>query len=213
MIEALIYKDIKLMFKDNTLLLVGQFLFILIIISTSLGIAGYSILSAGICWTYLMNVSSKEKSSKGNILLLSTPYRKKELIIAKYLTAYLLFISTTLLYSGISEIFKMIHVELFPQISCDVFFITLLSVSLFVGITLPMYLKLDDSIIKIVSSIMILGTFIIGYVVFKQLSAQAILELMNWTNKYLGLLSISISILAVIVSYIISFTLISKTEY
>jgi len=213
MIEALIYKDIKLMFKDNTLLLVGQFLFILIIISTSLGIAGYSILSAGICWTYLMNVSSKEKSSKGNILLLSTPYRKKELIIAKYLTAYLLFISTTLLYSGISEIFKMIHVELFPQISCDVFFITLLSVSLFVGITLPMYLKLDDSIIKIVSSIMILGTFIIGYVVFKQLSAQAILELMNWTNKYLGLLSISISILAVIVSYIISFTLMSKTEY
>ena len=213
MIEALIYKDIKLMFKDNTLLLAGQFLFVLIIISTNLGIAGYSLLSAGICWTYLMNVSSKEKAAKGNILLLSTPYRKKELIIAKYLTAYLLFISTTLLYSGISEIFKMIHVELFPQISCDVFFITLLSVSLFVGITLPMYLKLDDSIIKIVSSIMILGTFIIGYVVFKQLSAQAILELMNWTNKYLGLLSISISILAVIVSYIISFTLISKTEY
>ena len=60
---------------------------------------------------------------------------------------------------------------------------------------------------------MILGTFIIGYIVFKLLSAQAILELMNWTNKYLGLLSISISILAVIVSYIISFTLMSKTEY
>ena len=213
MIEALIYKDIKLMFKDNILLLVGQFLCILIIITTNLGIAGYSILSVANCRTYLMNVSSKEKAAKGNILLLSTPYRKQELIIAKYLTAYLLFISTTLFYSGISEIFKMIHVELFPQISCDVFFITLLSVSLFVGITLPMYLKLDDSIIKIASSIMILGTFIIGYVVFKQLSAQVVLELMNWTNKYLGLLSIIISILAVIVSYIISFTIMSKTEY
>ena len=213
MIEALIYKDIKLLFKYNTLLLVGQFLLVLIIISANLGIAGYSLLSVGICWTFLMNVSAKEKAAKGNILLLSTPYRKQQLIIAKYLTAYLLFISTTLFYFAMSEIFKMIHVELFPQISCDVFFITLLSVSLFVGITLPMYLKLDDSIIKIVSSIMILGTFIIGYVVFKQLSAQAVLELMNWTNKYLGLLSISISILAVIVSYIISFTLMSKTEY
>ena len=213
MIEALIYKDIKLMFKDNTLILVGQFLLVLIIISANLGIAGYSLLSVAICWTFLMNVSAKEKAAKGNILLLSTPYRKQQLIIAKYLTAYLLFISTTLIYFGISEVFKMIHVELFPQISYNVFFITLLSVSLFVGITLPMYLKLDDSIIKIVSSIMILGTFIIGYVVFKQLSAQAILELMNWTNKYLGLLSISISILAVIVSYIISFTLMSKTEY
>lgn len=213
MISVLVYKDIKLLIKDNLLLLLGQCLLILILISANLGIVGYSMLTLALCWSYLMTVSAKEKVSKGNLLLIVTPYKKNQIILGKYITVFLLFCVVTVFYYCLSQNCRIINISLFEPLSWNVLAITGLSVSVFVGVTIPMYLKFDDSIVKIVSIIMLLGTLYIGYGVYKQLSVETVEKIMNWVNQYVAIISIITSILVLCISYIITLTLIKKTEY
>ena len=181
---ALVKKDLKILFAENTGMLLVQFLFILVICSMNLGIAGYFILTVAAAWQMLMVVSAKEQSTGALALLLSASYSEFKIVGSRYLSAVILFVVITVGYSLLSFVTGQLGLDLFQDPTWDIILMAFLSYMMFVSITLPLYFFLEDMTVRIISIALIFGVFFTVYFLVRFTNVAAILSGMEMLNKF-----------------------------
>lgn len=210
---SLIRKDYSVVLRDNIGLLLVQMLFILIIISANLGIMGYGVMTVAFGWQILMTVSAKDKINHSMSLLLSMPFQKKTIVNARYMSVMLGYIFVTIFYITIAEITNFFQVFLFNRLSTEIFFSTLCAYSLFVSITLPLYLKFEDTIVRGISLFSILGVTICGVLIWDNTNIRVVIDSMNWLKEYYAILCVTVIVFSIAISRSVTLYLLERMEF
>ncbi|KAB1440142.1 ABC-2 transporter permease [Candidatus Galacturonibacter soehngenii] len=210
---SLIRKDYSIVLRNNIGLLIAQMLFILIIVSTNLGIMGYAIMAVSFGWQILMTVSAKDKMNHSMSLLLSMPFQKKTIVNARYMSVMLGFAFVSLFYIVIVEITKFFHVFLFKPLSIEVFFLTLCAYSLFASVTLPLYLKFEDSVVRGISLFSILGVTILGVLIWDNTNIRFLIDSMTWLKEYYAIICVAVIFLSITISRSVSMYFFESMEF
>lgn len=210
---SLVRKDYSIVLRDNIGLLLVQMLFILIIISSNLGIMGYGVMTVAFGWQILMTVSAKDKMNHSMSLLLSMPFQKKTIVNARYISVMLGYVGVTIFYIVISELSNFLQVYLFKRISMEVILLTLCAYSLFVSITLPLYFKFEDSIVRGISLFSILGVTICGVLIWDNTNLRFIIASMTWLKENYAIICVAMIIFAIAISRSVTLYLIDQMEF
>lgn len=210
---SLIRKDYSVVLRDNIGLLLVQMLFILIIISVNLGIMGYGVMTVAFGWQILMTVSAKDKMNHSISLLLSMPYQKKSIVNARYISIMLGYIFATIFYIIIAKITNFFNVFLFTTLSKEVIFLTLCAYSMFVSITLPLYFKFEDTIVRGISLFSILGVTIFGVLIWDHTNIRFVIDSMTWLKEYYVILCMAVIVVSIFISRRVTLYLFDRMEF
>ncbi len=207
--KTLIYKELKLLTCEGFKMLMIQFIFIMVIIGASLGSMFYPILAASVCWAYLMNVSAREKGNLGMAFMACMPYRRRQIILAKYITALLLFAIASVFGGAVLLIMEKGDVTVFAKLLP----MTFISYSFFLAITLPLYLRLQAVAVQIISIVLIIGTFYAGFIFFRFLSPDQRIVLTQWLERDFPVIGLIAGFAALLISFMIAVKLYKGMEY
>lgn len=210
---SLVRKDYSIVLRDNIGLLLVQMLFILIIISSNLGIMGYGVMTVAFGWQILMTVSAKDKMNHSMSLLLSMPFQKKTIVNARYISVMLGYVGVTIFYIVISEMSNFLQIYLFKRISMEVILLTLCAYSIFVSITLPLYFKFEDSIVRGISLFSILGVTICGVLIWDNTNLRFVIASMTWLKENYAIICVAMIILGIAISRSVTLYLIDQMEF
>lgn len=209
---SLVKKDFAIVLRGNIGILLVQLLFILTIISLNMGVIGYGVMASAFGWQLLMSVSAKEKENNSLGLLIAMPYERNKIITSRYISAILGFLTMTVIYEIVAILANIIYAGLFKMLTPEIFLITMCSYILFISITLPLYFKFDDTIVRGISLFMIMavtmGGFALGDMIgvyFKGIIAFAINNIV--------LVSIVVMVLSLWVSRNITLSMFKKMEF
>lgn len=210
---SLIRKDYSVVLRDNIGLLLVQMLFVLIIISSNLGIMGYGVMTVAFGWQILMTVSAKDKLNHSMSLLLSMPFQKKTIVNARYMSVMLGYVGVTIFYIAITELSNFFEIYLFKRLSIEVFFFTLCAYAVFVSITLPLYFKFEDSIVRGISLLSILGVTICGVLIWDNTNLRFVIGSMTWLKEYYAFICVAVIIFGIAISRSVTLYLIDRMEF
>lgn len=154
---GLIKKDLYVVFRNNFGMTLVQMLFILLIISMNLGIAGYGVLVCAFGWNMMLNISANEKKDNTNVFLTALPYDRRDIIKSKYISLYLAFAASSLAYWLLSSITNALNINFFAPLSLNIVLIVLMGYTVFISISIPLYLKFDDIVVRVFSILFICG--------------------------------------------------------
>lgn len=210
---SLIRKDYSVVLRDNIGLLLVQMLFILIIISSNLGIMGYGVMTVAFGWQILMTVSAKDKMNHSMSLLLSMPFQKKTIVDARYMSVMLGYVGVTIFYIAITELSNFFQIFLFKRLSMEVFLLTLCAYSLFVSITLPLYFKFEDSIVRGVSLFSILGVTICGVLIWDNTNLRFVIGSTTWLKENYIIICMAVIIFGIAISRNVTMYLLERMEF
>lgn len=158
MMAALVRKDILLLLRNKFVTTVLMLLFLLVIIGVNMGVvAYYMMLLAGI-WQLLLVTAAVEKKSGAAALLAATPYTCGKIATGRYMSALLLYAVLTLVYCAIS-LFSLVFPGMLPLLTPYSAACGFLAASLFIAITLPLYVKFSEFVVRLISLAIIMGGF------------------------------------------------------
>lgn len=209
---SLIRKDFSVLFRGNVKLILLQMLFILFIISANLGIIGYSVMVTSFGWQLLMMVSLKDKMNHSLALLLSMPYDKKKIINARYASAIIGFFGVTIIYEVLVKVLTIFQISLLQPLTGKVVLLTFCAYTLFISLTIPLYLKFDDSIVKGISLFTILGVTVIGVLIWDKTNLRFALS-MTTLKEYFAMIEVVIILLSIFISRIVALKLFKRMEF
>ncbi|MFA9376959.1 MAG: ABC-2 transporter permease [Lachnotalea sp.] len=210
---SLVKKDFEIAFCENIGIIVVQMLFILIIISVNMGVMGYGVMATAFGWQLLMGVSVKEKKNNSLALLITMPYEKGKIITTRYISAMFGVVGATVIYEGLAFITNMININVLKMLTPEILLTTVCAYALFIGITLPLYFKFDDTVVRGVSLFLIMGVNIVGFLLWDHTNIISIISEMSFiTNNYKVIL-ILVTIVSLVISRKITLILFEKMEF
>ncbi len=207
--KTLIYKELKLLTCEGFKMLLIQCIFITVILGANLGSMFYPILATTVCWAYLMNVSAREKGNLGMAFMASLPFSRSQIILAKYITAYLLFVIISVFGGAVLLIMEKGNVTAFTELLPMSF----AWYSVFLAITLPLYLKLEAVAVQVISIVLIIGTFYVGFIFFRFLSPDRRMILTQWLERDFPVIGVIASLAALMLSFMIAVKMYKRIEY
>ena len=210
---ALVKKDLKILFAENVGILLVQILFILVITSMNLGIAGYFIMAIAAAWQMLMTVSAKEQSTGALALLLSASYSEFKIAASRYLSAVILFGIITAVYSLFAFLTGLMGVDLFLLPTWDNILMAFLSYMMFVCITLPMYFFLEDMTVRIISIALIIGVFFTVDYLIRFTNVAEILSGMEMLINYKQPGVLLLTAIATVISMALTTKILKRLEF
>lgn len=213
MVQALLYKEIKLMTKDNFIMLLVQLLFILSVVSLNSGIAGYTVMILGSVWSYLLSSVNKEKQYKARAYLLSSPINPKIIIGVKYLFVVVLFIGMTAFYGGFSMIMNQVNITIYQLLDSKIIAVSFLLCCAFFGTQLPLYELVSQSSIPIVSFLFIFVGFFIYTIVSKYSVTGWVITVWNQISPHFTVGCYVLGVISLFSSYCITIHWVEKQEY
>lgn len=214
MIGALVRKDYLVLVRNKFLTGIVGLLFILVIISftmgnVGLGIAGYFMFVLGGIWQLLLTINNVEKSG-GFILLISSPYSINKVVSSRYVSSLCLYAILTLLYLLISFATSF-FTDLFPILTPQTILLSFFVTSLFIAVTVPLYLKFSEFTVRIISLCIILGGYFAVYF-FRNMITTA-LSALQLTPQAIFASAVFIGIAALLLSRSIAIYIAKKMEY
>lgn len=210
---SLVKKDFDIVFCGNVVILLAQMIFILIIISVNMGEMGYGVMVTAFGWQILMSVSAKEKGNNCLGLLIAMPLEKGKIITTRYITTMISFVGITIFYEVLAIIVNVFHFSLFKPLTPEVFFTTLCVYALFISITLPLYFKFDDTVVRGISLFLIMAVTMVGYALWdimelgNRIGAIVVLQ-----QNYI-LISLVLTVVSLVISRNITFELFKNMEF
>lgn len=207
---GLIKKDLYEVFRNNFGMTLVQMMFILLIISMNMGIVGYAVLVCAFGWNMMLNISTNEKKYNTNIFITALPYDRKDIIKSKYVSLYLAFIASSLVYETIALITNILNIKFFELLSLDIVLIALMGYTVFISISIPLYLKFDDIIVRVFSILFICvgGVYINALTVSEGLS-----ESVSFIQKNINAVCLIITIINLVLSVKVSTKIFEKLEF
>ncbi|WP_099467543.1 ABC-2 transporter permease [Konateibacter massiliensis] len=215
---ALVKKDFRLVFRGNAALVILQMLFILTIISVNFSaigysIVGYSVMTVAFGWQILMTVSEKDKQNNSLALLTAMPFKRDNIVNSRYLSAMLGFFGITAAYEIFARLMTVFHISVFKTLDISTLLVTFSAYALFVSITLPLYLRFRDIVVRGISIFLILGSVIIGIRIWEATNISLVLLSIVWLREYYEVICIGIAATALFVSRAIALYLLQKMEF
>jgi hypothetical protein len=209
---SLVKKDFAIVLRGNIAILLAQLLFILIIISLNMGVIGYGVMATAFGWQILMSVSAKEKENNCLGLLIAMPYERNKIITSRYVSAILGFLAMTVIYEIIAVFANVIFAGLFKMLTPEIFLVTMCSYVLFISITLPLYFKFDDTVVRGISLFMIMAVTMGGFLLWRVISIN-LNRIMEIVFNNIELITICVMILSLWVSRNITLSMFKKMEF
>lgn len=210
---SLIRKDFSVVFRENIGLIVMQQLFILIIISLNLGIIGYGVMATAFGWQILMTVAAKDKENHSLALLVSMPYEKETIINARYVSAMLGLLGVTAVYEVLAIITNILQISFLGTLNIQVILLTFFAYSIFISVTLPLYLVFEDSVVRGISLFMILATSMVGVWVWDKTDLRFLIASLESIREYYKIICTVVAVISLIVSRNITLHLFKKMEF
>lgn len=213
MYSALVKKDFDILFRGNVVILFVQMLFILIIISANMGVIGYGAMATAFGWQLLMSVSAKEKANNSLGLLIAISYEKAKIITTRYMSAMLAFLGVTVIYELLALITNIFHIGILRMLTPELFFITMCAYAMFISITLPLYFKFDDTIVRGISLFLIMAVIMVGFLLWDLTDIGSKLSTLTFLKDNIIVISIVITIISLVVSRKITMKIFRKMEF
>lgn len=209
---SLIKKDFAIVLRGNIAILLVQLLFILIIISVNMGVIGYGVMATAFGWQMLMSVSAKEKENNSLGLLIAMPYERGKIITSRYISTILGFLAMTVVYEVVAILGNTLHANLFKMLTPDIFLVSMCSYALFISITLPLYFKFDDTIVRGISLFLIMAVTMGGFILWDLIGIE-IKGIMTIAMNNIEIISIVVMIISLWASRNITLLLFKKMEF
>jgi hypothetical protein len=210
---SLVKKDFDIVLRGNIGILLAQLLFILIIISVNMGVIGYGVMATAFGWHLLMSVSAKEKQNNSLALLIAMPYEKGKIITTRYVTPMLGFAGLTVIYGVLASLVNTININMLKLLTPEVFLTTMCAYAVFISITLPLYFKFDDTVVRGVSIFLILGVTIVGFLMWDTTDIGAKISAMTFFAHNFKVICIIVTIVSLVISRNITLKLLEKMEF
>jgi ABC-type transport system involved in multi-copper enzyme maturation permease subunit len=180
---SLVRKDFGIVLRGNLVVLCAQLLFILIMISFNMGVIGYGVMATAFGWQMLMSVSAKEKESHSIGLLISMPFGKRKIINSRYASTIIAFLVMSVIYEVFALLASFVTTSLLKPLNLEIFLTTMVAYIVFISITLPLYFRFDDTMVRGISLFLIMA-FTIGFFFFDMLLGTRLLDVFRGIERY-----------------------------
>lgn len=208
--KGLIKKDLYLIKGNLKTLIVIFAVFILMSFQNGMDL---SFLPALISVMTFITTFSYDEYNKWDAYAITMPIGKKNIVRSKYLASLILVFITTLITLGASLIIGHINNNLDIEETISIVSGSIFAVVILLSIMFPLIFKfgIEKSRIGIFSIIFIATT--IGAITLPKIKVQISKAVILFLNNYLGLILITITILAITISYKISKKIYLKKEF
>lgn len=210
---SLIKKDFSIVLRQNSGIIIVQLLFILVVTSINLGIVGYGYCATAFAWHMLMTIAAKEKESHSLTLLLSMPFDKERIIRSRYYSTILGFVGISVFYEAIAVVTNALGFTFFKPIDVITLCTSFLAYALFVAITLPLYWMFEDSTVRIISIVILLGSAYIGFFLWNRASVREFLQSTLLAKDFYPVFAISVAVISLMISKSIMRYLFEQMEF
>lgn len=209
---SLVKKDFAIVLRGNIAILLVQLFFILIIISLNMGVIGYGAMATAFGWQLLMSVSTKEKENNNLGLLVAMPYERGKIITSRYISAILGFVAMTAIYEVFAILANILHTNLLKMLTPEIFLVSMCAYVLFISITLPLYFKFDDTVVRGISLFLIMAVMMGGFILWDIIGIQ-LKGIFAIAMNHIELISIVVMIISLWISRNITLSLFKKMEF